>query len=1773
MDQKDLLAKLREVNEQIDVQLEGKAPSKPQTPTPAAPAPDQTPAAVAPSAPAAGALTGVDPEAIGAPTEGTYEVSTQGDARFSALNATLSDGMTIEEKYNMEVKGYVSEVGELEYAKAMKMKPRARYDILVRPFKGKDPINGKAPDQVLREYDQLWEQWATENPDLIDELAKASEGKKLTDKFATKPDRPSQARSLEKILANRATSPAMDQGGAQTPPPGETPASVAPRAISGEPMMALETPEKTTTAATPVEPTSPRTWGSVAKQARGERGDIPDTTIDRKIKKAVREFQSEPHTLYDRVYDLYVRAVDRGTGRLTSEKFKAFDSVTDPQHQNRGRQAVRASLLPLMLNYVKPTEDTPDMKALRREFYSILGEAGGVDEVTLTFDKLGFSKNPIEAEGMNANEAVKRLRSSLNSVEDLYGQSRLRALLHPDHAQIVGYLAREIEATATELVDGTRAEFNPAGAETYIQSKATEKNRALLTPADLELLGITDVTAADIHEMTTVNGVELTANQIARYRSEASRGTRRYALDVAGIIDPRWQDVDERGLDLQEAFQNDKHPTADTSAGVSFHITSDATSGKNRNIINEIKATKAMRAFMVSELGEQVDIPGRIRGMAIAADPSLRIAKDATSVDNNPTIRLNRSMPYTRDSAVVYDMADKIRGELASRQLVMVRMGTADARGQGTVVTSDNKIHYLDDVFVIFDASDGAAKDLSIKTGGSVSQPFRIGEEIRYPGGVKAGDYDGIKFDVDPVVNQAVMHTIPLRKTWGAEFRLAYVPANLAEGMESKPVIDDNIRPSQFGPAKDAILTHIIADRGMYPEQGTMADGYIYGDAYGEFGPIYSEVEKNEEQVRRLTPGEEEAAYRTMRTMEDEQIAGVRASDATRPQPEEIEAMGKLRETGGQEMETVRRDLTPEVEDKSQKIFDVKVRPKARYDAGNIYAEMDNSPASRIPNVTKENPFRALRNPDTVEFDQPSPEETKQFKKIVGDMMFTLRYLSNKSNWYSPRLKSEKITSAMREANLNLDGTKEILSIIKPMVGVLDAEGLADAEVESVYRKRIIPYFAGLGLDEEFAKTRLTKLPAQAPLRSSGRDGADMFLPKLPPTGNQRVDDMDAFAYELYKEISREDALARAEVSVDEAATAEPQDAVARATLNAIKEAIERRIPAGKKRVLAQELLIHNLNIEDVKKAAKPANFSGTDGEWVKYVDKNGYEVIDIIREEGLSARGTAAKIEGVTKLSKSSGLSRKLTPQDRATGIAKAYDYYTAHVAADLDGDSVIKVMNTALFGDEMQSVIGRSFSETKSILMNDAFVNLETGEILKPNVRGDGMRVVSDIEIKNMANRADSDIYHYTQFARNNDLKFAYDAKTGDIWLVKVKSFDKTGKITDIDSEWSPRGSSEFAPTAEEASEELRRNGGSDLFEVVPVEEGRSWILKAKKDGQYGGLMSTLFPPNVESNRKMRNTNIRKALDAAIQVTFVNRALAKMDSAGVEIDLDRNTVDVREAIKGDKIGPFTYKPGIRPEYTFRIGDPNFGIRQRIAEVAETQLVAEEAQKPLVDPQLEAAREAGRITSLQGERSPETGRLEEVPFRPTGTRRLTLTPSEKALMQRIRTNGRLGGLFGLAGAIGGTGVNILSSGAKTQEEIASVAGPSAAIEAAGLISPALGAAANFGWTAANRGDMLRALVNFVGSVGGGILGGAAGTIGGPLGSFAGGFAGSTLGATVTDSIYSSIAGSDGTNPAEVSYAPVNPATSVPMGATPPTASLRKNLEEDPLKRLKEEYR
>lgn len=106
-----------------------------------------------------------------------YELSSHGDKRFSALFARLKDGRTIEEAYQLDVKGY-----------------RA-FSNQWRDGKGKPPLVAR---DTWPEYLGLWQQWAQENPALIEDLRLKSQGKVLTDKFASTPI--SQARALAVVL-------------------------------------------------------------------------------------------------------------------------------------------------------------------------------------------------------------------------------------------------------------------------------------------------------------------------------------------------------------------------------------------------------------------------------------------------------------------------------------------------------------------------------------------------------------------------------------------------------------------------------------------------------------------------------------------------------------------------------------------------------------------------------------------------------------------------------------------------------------------------------------------------------------------------------------------------------------------------------------------------------------------------------------------------------------------------------------------------------------------------------------------------------------------------------------------------------------------------------------------------------------------------------------------------------------------------------------------------------------------------------------------------------------------------------------------------------------------------------------------------------------------------------------------------------------------------------------------------------------------------------------
>lgn len=106
-----------------------------------------------------------------------YELSSKGDKRFSALYAHLADGRSIEQAYQLDVKGY------------------RKFGNDWRLGKGKKPL---VEVDLWKEYLGLWKQWAIENPALIEDLRIKAKGKVLTDMFASSPI--SQARALADIL-------------------------------------------------------------------------------------------------------------------------------------------------------------------------------------------------------------------------------------------------------------------------------------------------------------------------------------------------------------------------------------------------------------------------------------------------------------------------------------------------------------------------------------------------------------------------------------------------------------------------------------------------------------------------------------------------------------------------------------------------------------------------------------------------------------------------------------------------------------------------------------------------------------------------------------------------------------------------------------------------------------------------------------------------------------------------------------------------------------------------------------------------------------------------------------------------------------------------------------------------------------------------------------------------------------------------------------------------------------------------------------------------------------------------------------------------------------------------------------------------------------------------------------------------------------------------------------------------------------------------------------
>jgi hypothetical protein len=107
-----------------------------------------------------------------------YECSSKGDTRFSALFAKLPDGRTIEEAYQLDVKGY-----------------RVQGDDW-RLGKGKPPLLPLTPVEQWDAYLALWRTWAEHNVEAFVDLCLLSKKHVLTDRFASTPMNQAHALSV-----------------------------------------------------------------------------------------------------------------------------------------------------------------------------------------------------------------------------------------------------------------------------------------------------------------------------------------------------------------------------------------------------------------------------------------------------------------------------------------------------------------------------------------------------------------------------------------------------------------------------------------------------------------------------------------------------------------------------------------------------------------------------------------------------------------------------------------------------------------------------------------------------------------------------------------------------------------------------------------------------------------------------------------------------------------------------------------------------------------------------------------------------------------------------------------------------------------------------------------------------------------------------------------------------------------------------------------------------------------------------------------------------------------------------------------------------------------------------------------------------------------------------------------------------------------------------------------------------------------------------------------
>lgn len=255
----------------------------------------------------------------GRTSENSYEVSTAGDKRFSALNAKFAEGtiingtdvsgMTIEEVYQKVIKksgkgkapakdsilnlDRIESNGESSWiadGTIQEKLPAELWHKLYGIYAGNYTVSEMPEPEITNEdkqdfsyyvgYLPLWQEWAKQNPELMSELREKAKGKVLTDKFAK--TQVSQARALAEILntateeTNREQSeaPKVEQPTQQQPVQTPTPKR---KSEFGHTIATVKRPKTEVTQNAVV-------WADSFKYAEPEKG-----SIDFETEKAINE--------------------------------------------------------------------------------------------------------------------------------------------------------------------------------------------------------------------------------------------------------------------------------------------------------------------------------------------------------------------------------------------------------------------------------------------------------------------------------------------------------------------------------------------------------------------------------------------------------------------------------------------------------------------------------------------------------------------------------------------------------------------------------------------------------------------------------------------------------------------------------------------------------------------------------------------------------------------------------------------------------------------------------------------------------------------------------------------------------------------------------------------------------------------------------------------------------------------------------------------------------------------------------------------------------------------------------------------------------------------------------------------------------------------------------------------------------------------------------------------------------------------------------------------